>query len=76
LRRSAISLHSNRPGFGLEAIGLADGLHGLFASAFGANLGAADPAAENDSRDFVLMTADYSALAIASNATSRPIHSE
>jgi len=40
VRRSAIALHSDRPGFGLGAIGLSDRLPGALARALGANPGA------------------------------------
>src|SRR6266576_3569957 len=41
LCRPAVPLHSDRPGLGLRAIGLADRLFGAFACAFSADLGTA-----------------------------------
>jgi hypothetical protein len=52
LRRSAIALHPDRPGFGLGAVGLTHGLLGAFARALGMDLGSADATIEKDLAGF------------------------
>jgi hypothetical protein len=48
LRRPTVALHADRPCFSLGTIGLADGLRSAFTGLLGPNLGAGDPAAEDN----------------------------
>src|SRR5437016_3089683 len=52
LRRPAITLHADRPGFGFRAIGFADGFPGGKPCALGADFRAADPAAIDGAAGF------------------------
>src|SRR6266478_502530 len=52
LRRPAVTLHTDRPCFGLGAIRFADGFNCFFPNSLGADFGAADAATENDLAQF------------------------
>jgi hypothetical protein len=62
LSRTTVPFHPQRPRVGLGAIRLTSGLHGLFARMLGAHLRRPDAAPQMNSRDLVLMTANYSGL--------------
>ena len=69
LGRPAVTLHTDRPCFGLGAIRFADGFNCFFSGSLDADFGAAERLPKITSRDLVLMAGITATLASAGNAT-------